>query len=104
LRTRERAPKSTTYDQKKYIEVLPKPNPSKGMSSKTQKITPSKPTVPEIKEADRPPTSFSLELELSKIKIHVPLTELMKNKPFKKHIMKVMNPTTSIVSSDVISL
>jgi hypothetical protein len=97
-------PKATTFDQNKKVEVLPKPNPSKGMSSKSQQLPPSKLAVPEIKEVDRPTTSFILEHELSKINIPVPLTELMKNEPFKKYIMKVLQPTTSIVSSDVISL
>jgi hypothetical protein len=96
--------KATSSDQNKQDEVPPKTNTSKGMSSKAQKLPPSKPIVPEIKEVDRPSTSFSLEHELRKIKIHVPLTELMKNGPFKKSIMKVLQPTTSIVYSDVISL
>jgi hypothetical protein len=45
-----------------------------------------------------------LEHELGKIKIPVPLTELLKNEPFKKSIMKVLQPTPSSVSFDVISL
>jgi hypothetical protein len=70
----------------------------------SSKLPLSKLVVPEIKEVDRPPTSFSLENELSKINILVPLIELMRNEPFKKSIMKVLQPTTSIVSSNVISL
>jgi hypothetical protein len=34
----------------------------------------------------------------------MPLTKLMKNEPFKKSIMKFLQPTTSIVYFDVISL
>jgi hypothetical protein len=34
----------------------------------------------------------------------VPLTELLKDEPFKKSIMKVPQPTPSSVSSDAISL
>jgi hypothetical protein len=45
-----------------------------------------------------------LEHDLRKIKIHVPLRKLLKNEPFKKYIMKVLQPTPSSVSSDVISL
>jgi hypothetical protein len=78
------APKTTASDQNKQFEVPPKPNPSKGMSSKAQQLPLSKLAVPKIKEFDRPPTSFSLEHELRKIKIPVPWTELMKNEPFKK--------------------
>jgi hypothetical protein len=104
LRTRAGAPKATTSEKNKQVEVPPKPNPSKGMSSKTQPPPSSKHASPEIKEVDRPPASFILEHELSKIKILVPLTEFMKNEPFKKYIMKVLQPTSSIVSSNLISL
>jgi hypothetical protein len=41
---------------------------------------------------------------LRKIKIHVPLSELLKNEPFEKSIMKVLQPPTSVVTSDAISL
>jgi len=74
------------------------------MPSKTQSPPLPKPFAPETKEVDKPPTSFILEHELRKIKIPVPLTKLLKNEPFKKSIMKVLQPTPSSVSSDVISL
>jgi hypothetical protein len=45
-----------------------------------------------------------LEHELRKINIHAPLTELLKNEPFKKSIMKFLHTTPSSVSYDVISL
>jgi hypothetical protein len=60
--------------------------------------------VPEVKEVDRPQTSFNLEHELRKINIPVPLSELLKNEPFKQSIMKVLQPHTSVVNFDVISL
>jgi hypothetical protein len=101
---RERAPKDTIFDQRKQVEAPLKRNPNKGMSCKTQPPPSYKHASSEIKEVNRPPTSFGLEQELSKIKIILPLIELMKNKPFKKSIMKVLQPTYSIVSSDVISL
>jgi hypothetical protein len=104
LRIRTWAPQTTTSNKKKQSKVPPKPNPNKGMSSKTQQPTSSKHVAPEIKEDDRPPTSFSLEHELIKINIPVPLTLLMKNEPFKKSIMKFLQPTSPSVSSDVISL
>jgi hypothetical protein len=87
----------------KKLKIPPKPSPNKGMSSKTQKIPLSKSIVPEMRESDRPPTSFSLEHELRKINIPMPLTELLKNEPFKKSIMKFLQPTPS-ASSNVISL
>jgi hypothetical protein len=77
---------------------------NKGMPSKSQSSPLSNPLAPETKEANKLPNSFSLEHELRKIKILVPLTKLLKNKPFKKSMMKVLQPTPSSVSSDDISL
>jgi hypothetical protein len=104
LRMRNGSSKATTYNQGKQAEPPPKPNPNKGMPYKIHPSPLSKPLAPETKEVDKTPTSFSLEHKLIKIKIPVPFTELLKNEPFKKSIMKVMQPTLSSVSSDVISL
>ena len=43
-----------------------------------------------IKETDKVSTSFSLENELNKIKIPIPLVELAKNPTYRKQIAKVM--------------
>jgi hypothetical protein len=45
-----------------------------------------------------------LERELRKIKIAIPLMKFLKNEPFKKSIMKFLQPTPYSVSSDVTSL
>jgi hypothetical protein len=90
LRPRRGAPKSTTSDQNKKIEVPPKPNLSKGTLNKSHRPPPSKYIVYEVKEVDRPKYSFILEHELRKINIPLPLLELLKNEPFKKSIMKVL--------------
>jgi hypothetical protein len=104
LRMRNGASKATTFDQGKQAESPPKPNPNKVMPSKTKSSPLSKHIAPETKEVDKPPNSFILEHEMRKIKIPVPLKKLLKNEPFKKSIMKVLQPTTSSVSFDVISL
>jgi hypothetical protein len=41
---------------------------------------------------------------LRKTKIHVPLTELLKNEPFKNSIMKVLKPPIFSMTYDVINL
>jgi hypothetical protein len=104
LRPRTGTPKATTSDQNSKTKVPPKSNPSKGALTKAHQPPPFKPVVPEVKEVDRPQAYFILENELRKIKILVPLSELLKNEPFKKSIMKVLQPPTSVVTSDVISL
>jgi hypothetical protein len=101
LRPRTCTPKATTSDQNRKTEVPPKPNPSKGALAKAHQPPPFNPVVPEVKEADRPHASFSLKHELSKIKIPVALSKFLKNELFK---MKVLQPPTSVVTFDVISL
>jgi hypothetical protein len=104
LRPRKCTPKATTSEKNRKIEVPPKPNPSKGALAKDHQPPPSKPDVPEVKEVYKPQASFNLEHESIKIKNPVPLSELFKNDPFKNSIMKVLQPPTSIVTIDVISL
>jgi hypothetical protein len=72
--------------------------------AKAHQPPPFKIVVPEVKEFDRPKAYFILEHELRKIKIHVPLSELLKNEPFEKSIMKVLQPPTYVVTSDVIGM
>jgi hypothetical protein len=55
-------------------------------------------SVPEIKEAEKQSISFSLEHEINKIKIPIPLIELMKTDPFKKTILKSLQPPTHVTS------
>jgi hypothetical protein len=44
------------------------------------------------KTADKVPYSFNFEAEIQKIKIPIPLVELMKNEMFKKDILKTLDP------------
>ena len=57
-----------------------------------------------MKDTNKVAPSFSLEVELSKVKILVPLTELVKNKQYKSQILKVLNLSDDNVSSDNINL
>jgi hypothetical protein len=43
-----------------------------------------------VREVLQPPSSFSFEHEIQKIKIHVPLSKLVKNKVFKKSLSKLL--------------
>jgi hypothetical protein len=90
LRPKTCTPKATTSDHNKMTEVPPKPNPSKGALAKAHQPPPFKNVSPEVKKVDRPQISFSLEHELSKIKIPIPFSELLKNEPFRQSIMKVL--------------
>ena len=46
--------------------------------------------VLEVKEIPNPPSSFNFEHEIHKIRIHVPLSELVKHEDFKKSLSKIM--------------
>ena len=58
----------------------------------------------EVKDKKKVEPSFSLEVELTKVKIPVPLIELVKNKKYKSHILKVLNLSDYNVSSNSINL
>jgi ribonuclease HI len=60
--------------------------------------------VPEVKEILKPPSSFSFENEIQKIKILVPFLELVKNEDFKKYLSKVLQPEPSSHPTDSVNL
>ena len=45
----------------------------------------------EVEEVNKTVQNFSLENELGKLKIPVPLTELMKNPSYKESVLKMIN-------------
>jgi len=49
----------------------------------------------EVKVSDRPSLPFNFESEIQKVKIPMPLTELMKNEAFKAAILKSLEPKSS---------
>jgi ribonuclease HI len=59
--------------------------------------------VPEIREIPKP-TSFNFEHEIQKIRIPVPLTELIKHDEFKKRFSDLLKSETSSPSTDFINL
>jgi ribonuclease HI len=65
---------------------------------------PAKVSTAEIKEPEKNVSSFSLEHEINKIKIFVPLLELMKTDPFRKTVLKALQSPAQVTSSDTINL
>jgi hypothetical protein len=57
----------------------------------------------EVKTSDKSSYSFNFESEIQKVKIPMPLTELMKNDIFKSAILKSLEPKTSS-SADFVNL
>jgi hypothetical protein len=79
--------------------------PSKqGPSKSDQRQHPIKASVSEVNEIERQLSPFNMEHEINKIKILVPLVELMKNETFKHYILKVFQSHVPFISSDIVNL
>jgi hypothetical protein len=60
--------------------------------------------VPEIREIPKPTSSFNFEHEIQKIRIPVPLTELLKHDEFKRRFSDLLKSEASCPSTDFINL
>jgi hypothetical protein len=58
----------------------------------------------EVKEIVKPPSSFSLEHDIQKIRIPVPLSELVKHEDFKRCLSKKILPEPAPPSTDSVNL
>jgi hypothetical protein len=65
---------------------------------------PAKDSTADIKEQETNVSSFSLEHEINKIKISVPLLELMKIEPFRKTVLKALQSPTQVTFLDTANL
>jgi hypothetical protein len=73
--------------------------------NKTQNILPTaKYPVPEVREITNPPSSFSLEHEIHKIRILVPLSEPVKHEGFKRSLSKLLLSEPPRLSTDSVNL
>jgi hypothetical protein len=58
---------------------------------KTQTLPPTtKDPILEVREIPKPPSTFSFEHKIQKIKITVPLSKLVKNEDFKRSLSKLL--------------
>jgi hypothetical protein len=96
LRSKQSGSKPNAQTQIKKTNTPAKQGPSKS----DQHQQPIKEGVSEVKETKRQLSPFNLEHEINKIKILVPLVELMKNEPFKHSILKVLKSPAPVISSD----
>ena len=82
-------PKQVVQAPKKKA-IVPAKQASDPVIEKKQVPEKSKKTT-EVEEVNKTVQNFSLENELGKLKIPVPLTELIKNPSYKETVLKVMN-------------
>ena len=60
--------------------------------------------VVNLDEVNKVVGGFNLEHELNKVKIHVPLTKLIKNKAYREAAFKTFKTTMNLVPSDEVNL
>jgi hypothetical protein len=76
-----------------------------GKGKKVQTPSPVvKTPVPEVKEIPRPTFPFNFEHEIQKIRIPVPLSELVKHEDFKRSLSKLLQSEPSYHPTDSINL
>jgi hypothetical protein len=96
------------------LDILDQPtrteNPAKGVVASSKEKEAQNPQAavkiptPEVKEILKPPSSFSFENEIQKIKIPVPFLELVKNEYFKRYLSKMLQPEPSSHPTDSVNL
>jgi hypothetical protein len=77
-------------------------------SSKGKKAQPLSPIVQshvlEVREIPKLTSSFNFEHEIQKIRVHAPLSELIKHEAFKKHLFNLLQSEASCLPTDSINL
>jgi hypothetical protein len=105
LRSKKKEGKPDIPDQSTRAE-----NPAKSVATSSKEKEAQNPQavvkIPtlEVKDILKPPSSFSFENEIQKIKIHVPFLELVKNEDFKRYLSKVLQPEPSSHPTDSVNL
>jgi hypothetical protein len=64
----------------------------------------AKDPVPEVREIQNPPSSFRFEHEIQKIRILVPLSELVKHEDFKISLSKLLQSEPPQLSTDSVNI
>ena len=95
-------PKQVVQAPKKKATV-PAKQASNPVTEKKQVSEKSKKNT-EVEKVNKTVQNFSLDNELGKLKIPVPLTELIKNPSYKETVLKVMNSTSNQPISDTVNL
>jgi hypothetical protein len=105
LRSKNKEGKPEVPDQPTKVEKPAKVVADENKGKKIQTPPPvDKHLVLEVREILMPPSSFNFEHEIQKIRILVPLSELVKHKDFKKSLSKLLQPEPSSYSIDSVNL
>jgi ribonuclease HI len=105
LQSKKKEGKSDIPDPAPRAEKPAKDATNNNKEKKAQNPSPiPKDPVPEVREVLKPPSSFSFEHEIQKIRIPVPLSELVKHEDFKKSLSKLLQSEPSCHSTDSVNL
>jgi hypothetical protein len=105
LRSKKKEGKSDIPDQPSRAEKPAKDAINNNKEKKTQNPSPiAKGHVPEVREIMKPPSYFNFEHEIQKIRIPVPLSELVKHEDFKRSLSKLLQSEPSCHSTDSVNL
>jgi hypothetical protein len=105
LRSRK---KEGDFDSQDQPLIAERPTKSATITTKEKKAQNASPAVKEpvseVREAPKPISSFNFEHEIQKIRILVPLSELVKNEDFKRSLSKLLQSESPQPPSDSVNL
>jgi hypothetical protein len=105
LRSKKKEENFDSHDQPLIAERPTKPATITTKEKKTQNTLPiAKEPVFEVREDPKPLSSFSFEHKIQKIRILVPLSELVKNEDFKRSLSKLLQSESPQSSTNSINL
>jgi hypothetical protein len=105
LRSKKKEGKFDVPGQPSRAEKPVKNAVNNSKEKKTHNPSPlTKGLVLEVKEIRKPPSSFNFDHEIQKIRIHVPLSELVKHEDFKRSLSKLLQSEPAFHSSDSVNL
>ena len=105
IRSRKKEGDFNGQDQPLIAKRPTKTAAATAKEKKTQSASPAaKEPVTEVREAPKPTPSFNFEHEIQKIRIPVPLSELVKNEYFKRSLSKLLQSESPQPPSNSINL
>jgi hypothetical protein len=105
LRSRRKEGDFDSPDQPLIAEKPTRSAATTTKEKKTQSASPAaKDPVTKVREAPKPISSFNFEHEIQKIRIPVPLSELVKNEDFKRSLSKLLQSESPRPPSDSVNL
>lgn len=104
LRSKAAAAKQSTTPPPQKKNLVPAKQQNQDQQNLKEPQIALKAPSHEVKTSNKTSLSFNLEAEIQKIKIPIPLVELMKNESFKKNILSTLDPSCTSDSIDILNI